>query len=152
MLILLPPAAVFLGVGLLSGTASFGQGDRVLDVLLLLSGVVTVAPLLLFGRAVQGLRLSTLGVLQYVAPGLQFLLALAVFGEPFAAAQAVGFGCVWAALLWFGVEAVLARRRPAAPAAPTLAGTGGAGLGLSARAGWVPQAARRLEPSSASRA
>jgi hypothetical protein len=112
--------------------------------------------LVLFGRAVQGLRLSTLGVLQYIAPGLQFVLALAVLGEPFQPAQAVGFGCVWAALLWFGVEAVLARRQTAAPAAPALAGTGGAtsrgSLVLSARAGWVPRAARRLEPSSASRA
>jgi chloramphenicol-sensitive protein RarD len=82
MLLLLPAAAAFLGAALLSGTASFGQGDVALDGLLLLSGVVTAAPLLLFGRAVRGLRLSTLGVLQYIAPGLAFVLALAVFGEP----------------------------------------------------------------------
>jgi chloramphenicol-sensitive protein RarD len=155
MLLLLPPAAVFLGGAMLSGTASFGQGNRGLDVLLLLSGVVTAVPLLLFGRAVQGLRLSTLGVLQYIAPGLQLVLALAVFGEPFQLAQTVGFGCVWAALLWFGVEAVLARRRMAAPGAPDLADKGGtasgASLVLSARARWLPQAAREPEPCSSSR-
>src|SRR5205085_11124089 len=105
MLILLPAAVVFLGVGLLSGTASFGHRDRVLDVLLPLSGAVTAAPLLLFGRAVRGLRFSTLGLLQYVGPGLQFLLALAVFGAPFQPAQAVGFGCGWAALPWVAVQA-----------------------------------------------
>jgi chloramphenicol-sensitive protein RarD len=155
MLILLPPAAVFLGVALLSGTASFGRGDPVIDVLLLLSGVVTAVPLLLFGRAVQGLRLSTLGVLQYVAPGLQLLLAVAVLGERFQPAQAMGFDCVWAALLWFGVVAVLARRRTAAPAVAAPAATGGpesrVRLVLSARAGWVPQAARTPEPCSSSR-
>jgi chloramphenicol-sensitive protein RarD len=155
MLLLLPPAAVFLGAALLSGTASSGQGNHLLDVLLVLSGVVTAAPLLLFGRAVQGLRLSTLGVLQYLAPGVQFLLAVAVFGETFQPAHAVGFGCVWAALLWFGVEALLARRRTTAPAALTPAGTGGAAsrarLVLPARAGWVPQTARRPQPSSTSR-
>lgn len=125
MLILLPAAGIFLGVTFLSGTASFGRGDRGLDVLLVLSGAVTAVPLLMFGKAVRGLRLSTLGLLQYVAPGLQFLLGLAVFGEPFQPAQAVGFGCLWAALLWLGVEAALARARrgssvppPAASARP----------------------------------
>jgi chloramphenicol-sensitive protein RarD len=155
MLILLPPAAVVLGVALRSGTASFGQGNRVLDVLLPLSGVVTAVPLLLFGRAVQGLRLSTLGVLQYVAPGLQFLLALAAFGEPLQPAHAVGFGGVWAALLWFGVEAVLARRRTAMPAAPELAGRGGTTSGAilvaRARARRLPQAARKPETCSSAR-
>jgi chloramphenicol-sensitive protein RarD len=124
MVIVLPVAAVFLGVGLLSGTVSFGQGDLALDLLLLLSGVVTAAPLLLFGRAVRGLRLSTVGMLQYVAPGLQFLLALAVFGEPFEPAQAVAFGCVWAALVWLGVEAAITRRQALSPVVtlPTSAG------------------------------
>jgi chloramphenicol-sensitive protein RarD len=136
MLLLLPPAVVFLGAALLSGTASLGQGNCVLDVLLVLSGLVTAAPLLLFGRAVQGLRLSTLGVLQYVAPGLQFLLAVAVLGEPLQPAQVVSFGCVWAALLWFGVEAVLAGRRPAAPTAPALAGSRAGAPGV-AQAGVV---------------
>jgi chloramphenicol-sensitive protein RarD len=111
MLIVLPAAAIFLGVALLSGTATFGQGNRTLDVLLLLSGAVTAVPLLLFGRAVRGLRLSTLGVLQYIAPGLQFLLALTVFGEPFQPAHGVAFGCVWTALLMFVIDAGLARRR-----------------------------------------
>lgn len=115
MLLLLPAAAIFLGLTLRAGTASFGQGNRVVDGLLLLSGVVPAAPLLLFGQAVRGLRLSTLGVLQYVSPGLQFLLAVVGFGEPFRPAHTVGFGCIWAALLLFWVDAVLtAWREPVA--------------------------------------
>jgi hypothetical protein len=90
----------------------------------LFCGVVTAFPLLLFGRAVRGLRLSTLGVLQYIAPGIQLVLAVAVFGENFQPVHAVGFGCVWAALLWFGVEAVLARRPATSPESPAIAESG----------------------------
>jgi chloramphenicol-sensitive protein RarD len=110
MLMLLPAAAIFLGAGMLSGTAAFGQGNWVVEMLLVFSGVVAGVPFLLFGWAVRGLRLSTLGFLQYIAPGLQLLLAVAAFGEPLQPVEAIGFGCVWAALLWFEVEGVLRRR------------------------------------------
>ena len=115
-LAVLPGAAVFLGGTMLAGTASFGQGfGGQVDGLLLLSGAVTAVPLLLFGLAVRRLRLATLGFLQYLTPSIQFLLALAVFGEAFAPAQQVSFGCIWAALLLFSVEAIVAQRRQAPP-------------------------------------
>jgi chloramphenicol-sensitive protein RarD len=115
-LVLLPVAAVFLAEEVLRGTASFAHGNRNLDGLLLLSGVVTTVPMLFFGQAVRRLRLSTLGFVQYLSPSLQFLLAVAVFGEPFQPAQGVGFACVWTALLMFSVDAVTAwRRRPRPP-------------------------------------
>ena len=118
-LAVLPGAAVFLGGTMLAGTASFGQGfGGQVDGLLLLSGAVTAVPLLLFGLAVRRLRLATLGFLQYLTPSIQFLLALAVFGEAFAPAQQVSFGCIWAGLLLFSVEAIVAQRRQAPQPAP----------------------------------
>ena len=60
--------------------------------------------------AVRRLRLATLGFLQYLTPSIQFLLALAVFGEAFAPALQVSFGCIWAALLLFSVEAIIDQR------------------------------------------
>jgi chloramphenicol-sensitive protein RarD len=125
MMLLMPASAVFLGATMLSSTAAFGQGNYVLDMMLVFSGVVAAVPFLLFGSAVRGLRLSTLGFLQYLAPGLQLLLAVAVFGEPFQPAQALGFGCVWAALFWFEVEGVLFRRRASAADEHTSVGHGG---------------------------
>jgi len=66
--------------------------------LLALSGPVTTIPLLFFGAAARQLRLSTMGILQYLSPTLQFLLAVVAFQEPFSAAQIVSFGCIWTAI------------------------------------------------------
>ncbi len=63
--------------------------------LLMLSGPVTTVPLLFFGAAARRLRLSTMGILQYLSPTLQFLLAVVVFQEPFSMAQIVSFACIW---------------------------------------------------------
>lgn len=75
------------------------------DVLLLGTGVVTSVPLLWFANAARRLRLTTMGLLQYLAPSCQFLLALAVFGEPFGATHAASFGLIWAGLVVFSREA-----------------------------------------------
>lgn len=83
---------------------SFSSGERIfgastLDVVLIaLAGVVTATPLLLFTAAAKRLRYSTLGMLQFLAPTLQFLIAVLVYGEPFTNAHAVAFGSIWAAL------------------------------------------------------
>src|SRR3954469_20996270 len=71
------------------------------DVLLVLGGAVTAIPLLLFTAAAKRLPYSTLGFLQYVAPSLQFLLAVSVFGEPLTGTHLVCFGMIWAALALF---------------------------------------------------
>ncbi len=63
--------------------------------LLVLGGAITVTPLVLFGRAAQRLRFSTIGILQFVAPTLQFLLGVLLFHEPFGWTRAAGFLCVW---------------------------------------------------------
>jgi chloramphenicol-sensitive protein RarD len=77
--------------------------------LLMLSGPVTTIPLLFFGAAARRLRLSTLGILQYVTPTGQFLLAVLAFGESFSMPQLLSFACIWTALAIYSAGAY--RRR-----------------------------------------
>lgn len=77
----------------LSPAPVFGRGT--IDLLLVLAGAVTAAPLLMFAAAARQLRYSTLGLLQYLAPTLQFLLAVLVFHEPLRAAHLVTFALIW---------------------------------------------------------
>jgi len=81
-------------------------------------GAVTAVPLLLFGGAARRLPLSVLGLLQYLAPTLQFVVALAVFHEPMPAARWAGFALVWAALVVFTVDGLRAGRAPRVTSAP----------------------------------
>jgi chloramphenicol-sensitive protein RarD len=68
------------------------------------AGLITVIPLLLFGAAAKRIPLSTLGFLQYVAPTLQLIVGLVVFGESISSAEMVGFVAVWVALGLFSVD------------------------------------------------
>jgi chloramphenicol-sensitive protein RarD len=110
---LLPLAAAFLGWRWLGGTAHFGAGARV-TLLLGASGVVTAVPLLLFAVGVGRLRLSTVGLLQYLNPTAQLLIAVFAFGEPFGAAHAVAFGCIWASLALYTADALAGGKRAGA--------------------------------------
>jgi chloramphenicol-sensitive protein RarD len=90
--------------------------------LLMLAGVVTAVPLLWFATAARRLRLATIGFLQYIAPSCQFLLAVFLFDERFTTVHAVSFGCIWAALVLYSVDSVMAlrdRSRAATVIAPT---------------------------------
>jgi chloramphenicol-sensitive protein RarD len=110
----LAPAALafllFLGV---RGRGAFG-GSAATTALLVAAGAVTAIPLLWFGHGVHRLRLSTLGLVQYVAPTAQFLLAVLAYHERFTPAHAVAFAFIWASLAVYTADA-LARTR-AAPA------------------------------------
>ena len=79
--------------------------------LLALSGPVTTIPLLFFGAAARQLRLSTMGILQYLSPTLQFLLAVVAFREPFSMAQIVSFGCIWTAIAIYTADSYRAVRQ-----------------------------------------
>ncbi|HEX8214752.1 MAG TPA: EamA family transporter RarD, partial [Allosphingosinicella sp.] len=89
---------------------SQGQGGLGIDarttLLLILAGAITAVPLLLFTAAAKRLPYSTLGFLQYIAPSMQFLLAVLVFGEKLTTAHIVCFGAIWAALVIFTFEGV----------------------------------------------
>ena len=68
------------------------------------AGLITVIPLLLFGAAAKRIPLSTLGFLQYIAPTLQLIVGLVVFGESISSAEMLGFVAVWTALGLFSVD------------------------------------------------
>ena len=86
------------------GTLGFTRFGTDIDLLLALGGAVTAIPLLLFTAAARRLPYSTLGFLQYIAPSLQFLLAVLVFSEPLTTAHLVCFGAIWSALAIFTID------------------------------------------------
>ena len=105
------PSLVYLLIVNANGTGTFGHSTPLLDFLLVLSGPVTAIPLLLFATGARRIPLTTIGLLQYIAPTLQFLLGVLVFHEPFDQSRLIGFMIFWLALVFFSVENLLARRR-----------------------------------------
>jgi chloramphenicol-sensitive protein RarD len=85
------------------GRLAFGHGAGI-DLLLPLAGVITAVPLMLFAVGAKRLPLATVGFLQYLAPSLGFLLAVAVFREPFDGGQLLGFMLIWVALAIYSVD------------------------------------------------
>lgn len=83
------------------GTLVFGHSSTGNTLLLMMTGVVTAIPLVLFGAATNRVPLSMIGVLQYLTPCLQFLLGILVFNEQMPASRWFGFGIVWLALVVF---------------------------------------------------
>ncbi|MDP9239028.1 MAG: EamA family transporter RarD [Actinomycetota bacterium] len=84
--------------------------------LLASAGLVTAIPLLLFGAAARRLPLSTIGLLQYLSPALQFLLGVIVYGEPMPRSRLIGFALVWVALIVLTVDGLANRQRRGTPA------------------------------------
>jgi chloramphenicol-sensitive protein RarD len=80
-------------------------------ILLALVGVITALPLLLFGMAARSIPLSLLGILQYIAPTVQFLLGIFLFQEPFSITLLIGYAIIWLALIIFTIEGALERRK-----------------------------------------
>jgi chloramphenicol-sensitive protein RarD len=109
--ILTPVALTYLLVLQASGDAAFGLTGWAHTLLLIGTGGITAIPLLLFGAAATRVPMTTLGMLQYIAPIMQFALGLVVFHEAMNTARWFGFGLVWLALLILTVESVLTRRR-----------------------------------------
>jgi chloramphenicol-sensitive protein RarD len=109
--VLAPLAAAYLVFLQVAGTASLTGHGAGHVALLVLTGPVTAVPLLLFGAAARRIPLTTLGTLQYLAPTLQFLLGVVVYGEVMPAERWVGFGLVWVALVVFTVDLVRSRPR-----------------------------------------
>jgi len=109
-----PVALVWLAWRYAAGAPSFGSTGTE-SALLLLAGVVSTIPLLLFTGAARRLPYSTLGMLQFTAPTLQFLLAVLLYGEPFTRAHAIAFGAIWTALALYMVALIRSPRAPAPP-------------------------------------
>ena len=107
--LLFPLALGWLLVGGAEGRPMFGS-DGQETMLLMAAGIVSTVPLLCFTAAARRLAYSTVGMLQFIAPTLQFLLAVAVYDEPFTTAHAIAFGCIWTALVLYVSSMVRDRR------------------------------------------
>ena len=110
-LVLAPVAAVVLGWWAWQGQGALVQGTPATVGWLLLAGPMTAVPLLLFAAGARLIPMSTLGILQYISPSLQFALGVWLFHEPFEPARLVGFVLIWAALAVYSMEGWWTRRR-----------------------------------------
>ena len=115
MLMLAPWAAAYLLLLSADGGATLAAEPSRVQALVAGAGVVTAAPLLWFNHAARRLRLATLGFFQYLAPSVALALAVFAFGEPFTAAHAFSFGCVWLALAIYSLDALQGSGRRYAP-------------------------------------
>jgi chloramphenicol-sensitive protein RarD len=96
----------------LSGAGGFGHLIVQVDFLLIGAGVVTTVPLLMFASAVQRIPLTTVGIMQYIAPTLQFLIGILIYKESFTSTKLIGYSMVWIALIIFWFEGVFAQSLP----------------------------------------
>lgn len=113
-MILFPLAFAWLGEQALASEPMLGTSPRDTE-LLLLAGIVSTTPLLLFTAAAKRLPYSTLGMLQFVAPTLQFLIAVLLYGEAMRVAHAIAFPAIWLALVLYVLAMLRAPKLPQAP-------------------------------------
>jgi chloramphenicol-sensitive protein RarD len=110
-MVLAPVAVGYIAFLVATGASEFGPNGPGHVALLVGTGVITAIPLICFGAAATRVSMTTLGLLQYLAPTIQFALGVLVYDEPMPALRWVGFGLVWLALVIFTVESVNHRRR-----------------------------------------
>lgn len=109
-LLLAPFALGFLVWLEAQGTAAFGHATPHINALLLGSGLVTALPLALFAFGARRIPLSTIGLVQYIGPTLQFMLGVVVFKEAFTVERGIGFVFIWAALAVYATDGLLRNR------------------------------------------
>ena len=110
-----PFALIYLMFAQASGTGAFLQHGVLTDILLIGTGAVTSIPLLMFASAARQIPLTMIGILQYIAPTIQFLIGVFLYHEPFDQSRLIGFSLVWLSLIIFWVENYLAHRVPVQP-------------------------------------
>ena len=111
-MVLLLPALAYLAIAETSGQGGFfGGWGLAADALLVFGGVLTALPLIGFSFAVRRVPLSTIGLMQYIAPTMQFLIGVLVFNEVFDRDRAIGFAFIWVALAMFALHGLRRARR-----------------------------------------
>ncbi|MDE4132367.1 EamA family transporter RarD [Phaeobacter sp. QD34_3] len=102
-------------LGYVAYLSAMGEGHFTVSweqsLLLMGCGVVTAVPLIIYANGAKLLRLSTIGILQYIAPTLIFLVAVFVFGEEFGHARMIAFPMIWAALVIYSIPLIRQMRR-----------------------------------------
>ncbi|RRI05888.1 EamA family transporter RarD [Mesorhizobium tamadayense] len=117
VLLLSVPALCYIAYLIATGQDHFVSSTATDTALLMGCGPITAVPLLLFAFGARLLRLSTIGIMQYIAPTMVFLIAVLIFGEPFGTTQAIAFALIWTALAMYSWSMFKGREvRPAAPA------------------------------------
>lgn len=110
-LVLAPIALSYVAWLVVTGASNFGSHGTGHSLLFTTTGIVTAIPLMLFGAAAIRVPLVALGLLQYLAPIIQFALGVLLFREDMPVGRWIGFGLVWVALVIFTVETINHRRR-----------------------------------------
>ena len=105
------PALVYMFFLHRNEAAQFAAGNHWTTILLILAGPITALPLIFFAAGTPRVSLVTIGILQYIAPTIQFLIGIFFFHEPFVHAQMIGYGFVWAAVLIFTTEGLMENNR-----------------------------------------
>jgi chloramphenicol-sensitive protein RarD len=114
--LLAPLALGMLAWSTWQGTSAWASADASTVGLLLLAGPLTTLPLLLFAAGARRISMTTLGVLQYISPTIQFVLGVWLYREPFGGARLAGFALIWLALAIYSIEGWWRMTRPPAPA------------------------------------
>jgi chloramphenicol-sensitive protein RarD len=109
--LLFPFAVVYLLYRAVKGVGAFGAIDWHTTTLLLLAGLVTSLPLVWFTSAARRLQYTTIGIVQYLGPSLQFLLAVLYYHEPFTSVYLITFAFIWAGLVIFIADSLFLQRR-----------------------------------------
>ena len=122
-MLLAPLALGVLALAAQRGDASFPAPDALTNVWIIALGPVTAVPLLLFAAAARRLSMTTLGLMQYIGPTIQFIVGVWAFREPFGGQRLVGFGLIWLALAVYTADGLRSGRRSAALKAQTVAGS-----------------------------
>lgn len=122
--LLMPVALGYIAVLEQSGRGVMSSGTPWIKGLILLAGAITAVPLIWYTAGVRKLPLSTMGLLQYLSPSGQFLVAVGLFGERFTRVHALAFACIWSALMVYTAESFRRSRARAAVAAVPLASQG----------------------------
>lgn len=113
VLILLVPALAYMLWLSANGASNFWQGVAWDDALLIGCGIVTAGPLMIYANGAKRLTLSTIAIMQYIAPTMIFLTAVFVFDEPFSRVKMLAFGLIWAALVIYSLPILAGRLRRA---------------------------------------
>jgi chloramphenicol-sensitive protein RarD len=110
-LLIVPFALAFLIWRQSTGLAALGHVDARSHALIFGAGIITAVPLVLFAFAARRIRLSTLGLLQYLAPTVQFAIGVAVYHEPFSSERATSFAFIWIGLMLYTADNLWAQRK-----------------------------------------
>jgi chloramphenicol-sensitive protein RarD len=124
ILMLAPFALAYMIRQAVTGQSHFLQGVPFDTAMLLGCGAVTAVPLILYANAAKRLTLSTIAIMQYIAPTMIFLTAVFIFGEPFGRAQAIAFPLIWAALVLYTFAMVRQAKRANRQVTPGAASAG----------------------------